>query len=277
MAMSAFPLNAMDWPALGARLIRNFGWNDRGRPVLGAVFEDTDRILAAESGELIFYRSADNTASRLPSPLGAWCAIDHGDGLISIYSRFKTETESPPLKAERGAPIAASGVSGWTLNSGFYFMIYDRHERRWVNPAMIITALPDTRPPHITAVELRNANGAAVGDANLRALTQGMYTILVTAADTMQSPLDPPLSPHRIICSVNGTQAGVVDFETISARGGQLMVNRGGLVPARQIYSVFPALEAGQTLLSRGRVNLEVIVQDIAGNSRSTQLRLQVE
>jgi hypothetical protein len=275
--MAAFTLEAMDWPAPDARLIRNFGWNDRGRPVLGAVFEDTDSVRAAESGELIFYRSANNTAGRLPSPLGAWCAIDHRDGLISIYSRLETKAKAPPQKSERGAPIAVSGVSGWAVNSGFYFMVYDRHERRWVNPSMIIRALPDTRPPQITAVELCNAQGIAVGTANLRSVAQGTYTILVTAYDTMQSPLDPLMAPHRIICSVNGAEVGLLNFETISARGGQLMVNRGSFVPARHIYAAFPAFEAGEALLSSGRVNLEVIVQDIAGNSSSSLLRLQVE
>jgi hypothetical protein len=93
----------------------------------------------------------------------------------------------------------------------------------------------------------------------------------------MLSPLDPPLAPHRIISSINGTQVGALNFETVSARGGQLMVNRGGLVPVSRVYAPFPAFEAGEALLSRGQVILEIIVQDITGNSRSTILRMQVE
>ena len=276
-AICALPLPAMDWPTTDARIKSNFGWNDRGRPILGTVFEGAGGVLAAEEGELIFYRSAGNTAGRLPSPLGTWCAIDHRDGLISMYSRLDAQTTSPPVNIERGLAIAASGISGWAERSGFYFVLYDRRERRWVNPSMIISPFPDTRPPQITAVELHNSQGVPVSVAGLRSLAQGRYTIFVTAVDTMQSPQDQPLAPHRIICSINGTQVGSLNFETLCARGGQLMVNRDGLIPAGKIFALFPAFETGEALLSRGQANLEVIVQDIAGNSRSTLLRMLVE
>jgi hypothetical protein len=201
--------------------------------------------------------------------------VDHGDGLISIYGRFKDA--EPPRSIERNAPIAEPGISGWSGRKGFYFVLYDRRERRWVNPSMIITPLPDTRPPQILSVELRNAQGVSYNAAGLWNLAQGRYTIIVSANDTRLSALEQPLAPHRIICSINGTEIGSLNFETISARDGLLLVNRGGSVPARQVYAPFPAFETGEALLTRGQANLEIIVQDIAGNSRSILYRIQVE
>jgi len=287
-------LNAMSWPSGDAVLFRNFGVNENGKPVLGMIFSGGTDILAAESGEVIFSRSKNDSASRLPSPLGAWTAIDHGDGLISIYSRYSDPdndlsedeidsyipAQSLPgvmTYVEKNQPIAFSGASGWSSQNGFYFMLYDRRERRWINPAMIINPAQDTRPVQIVSVSLRNAQGQIVSTNNL---TQGRYTVLVTISGG--SPSAVPLAqaglyaPHVILCSVNGAEVGSLIFEAVSARDGTLMVSRNGLVPAKQIYAHPPSFEAAEVFLTRGQVTLEVIVQDINGVSRNTVSRFTV-
>jgi hypothetical protein len=281
-------LGAMSWPSEDAVLARNFGANDRGKPVLGFVFSGGTEILAAESGEVIFSRSKNDPASRLPSPLGAWMAIDHGDGLISIYSRYDDsavqenspdwEGSEPLIQVEKNQPIALSGTSGWSTREGFFFMLFDRRERRWINPAMIITPLQETRPVQIISVSLQNALGQTVQSNNL---TQGRYTVIVNAAGGTALAAQGALAsnqfaPQRILCSINGAEAGSLEFETVSARDGVLMVFRNGLVSARQIYANFPAFEAAEVFLPRGQATLEIIVQDISGNSRSVVQRLIV-
>jgi hypothetical protein len=272
-------LEAMNWPSESAALVRNFGANDRGKPVLGMVFNGGTEVLAAESGEVIFSRSENDTVSRLPSPLGAWTAVDHGDGLISIYSRYAGEDAiaSGLTHVEKQQPIASSGVSGWSAQNGFYFIIFDRRERRWVNPAMIITPVQDTRPPQIISVDLLNAQGVLMQS---RSLSQGRYTVLVNAAGgaarTQNYIPSQQYAPQRIVCSVNGAEAGSMNFEAVSARDGVLMVYRNGLVPAKQIYSVFPAFQTAEVFLTRGQATLEVIVQDMVGNSRSVVISLYV-
>ena len=266
-------LDAMSWPYETAVLLRNFGSNDRGSPVLGMVFSGDTEVLAAEAGEVIFSRGRNNAASRLPSTLGAWTAIDHGDGLISIYSRYAdTTNDTVPAQVEKQQPIAFTGTSGWSVQNGFYFQIYDRRERRWVNPAMIITPQIETRPPQILSVELRNAQGLPVQSRNVG---QGRYTVLVTTT-TAAAPRGYLFAPQRIVCSVNGAETGFLNFETISARDGVLMVYRNGLVPASRIYENYPAFEAADIFLNRGQANLEIIVQDVAGNSRNVINRMIV-
>ncbi|MCL2230644.1 MAG: M23 family metallopeptidase [Treponema sp.] len=278
-------LLAMNWPSdNNAVLIRNFGANDRGKPVLGMIFGGGEQVLAAESGEIIFSRAKNDPASRLPSPLGAWTAIDHGDGLISIYSRYAdtdAENRSRNVLAvqyiEKQQPIAFSGASGWSTRNGFYYMLFDRRERRWINPAMIITPALETRSPSIVSVDLRNADGVLMQSRNL---TQGRYTVVVNAAGGTPSASSPaglqPFAPQRIVCSINGAEVGSLNFEAVSARDGILMVSRNGLVPAKQIYAAYPTFEAAEVFLTRGQINLEVIVQDITGGSRSFTTRLIV-
>jgi len=275
-------LEAMGWPSRDAVLVNNFGTNNRGKPVMGMVFGGGTNVIAAESGEVIFSRSANDiksgfAASRLPSPLGAWTAIDHGDGLISIYSRYDDNgNQLKSSSVEKDDVIAAPGISGWSIRRGFYFMLFDRWERRWINPAMIITPIQETRAPQIISVELRNAQGNTVQSNNL---TQGRYRVLVNAAggtSIRAAQGAGQYAPHRIVCSVNGAEVGSLNFEAVSARDGTLMVTRNGLVPARQVYANSPAFEAAEIFLTRGQVTLEVIVQDISGASRSIINRLFV-
>jgi hypothetical protein len=270
-----FSAYALSLPSENAVLVRNFGSNDRGLPVLGMVFSGGTDVLAAENGEIIFSRTKNDNASRLPSPLGAWTAIDHRDGLISIYSRYAepvipiTETQ-----IEKQQIIAFSGVSGWSSQNGFYFMLFDRRERRWINPSMIITPVKETRPPQILSVDLQNAQNIMMQSRNL---TQGRYKVIVNAAGGLplaQNAAYRQYAPQKIVCLINGTEVSALNFEAVSARDGVLMVYRNGLVSARQIYSGFPSFEAAEIFLTRGQVTMEIIVQDISGASRSVVNRL---
>ena len=274
-------MNAMSWPSVDANLVYNFGANNNGKPVLGMVFNGGTDVLAAEGGEIIFSQRKDIqtgfAASRLPSPLGAWLAIDHGDGLISIYSRYSDDPEQSQVintHVDKEYVVASSGISGWSSQNGFYFMVFDRRERRWVNPAMIITPRQETRPPQIISVELLNAQGAIVQSRNL---TQGRYTVLVNAAGgSMRTAQGVRYAPHRIVCSVNGAEVGSLNFEAVSARDGVLMVSRNGLISVKQVYANNSAFEAAEVFLTRGQVTLEVIVQDLNGASHSVSSRLIV-
>jgi len=269
-----FSVHALNWPSENAVLVRNFGSNDRGLPVLGMIFSGGTDVLAAESGEIIFSRKKNDNASRLPSPLGAWTAVDHRDGLISIYSRY-AEPVRPiaETQVEKQQAIAASGVSGWSTQNGFYFMLFDRRERRWINPSMIITPQKETRPPQIISVDLKNSQGIMMQSRNL---TQGRYKVIVNAVGgaPLTSNAASRFAPQRIVCLINGTEVSSLNFEAVSARDGVLMVYRNGLVSAKQIYSSLSSFEAAEVFLTRGQVTMEIIVQDISGANRSVVNRL---
>jgi hypothetical protein len=271
-------LGAMDWPTPDGLMVRNFGWNDRGRPVMGTSFSAQGPIRAADAGEILFYSDPASTASRLPSPLGAWIAMDHGDGLVSVYSRLDETTLPKTLSlVEKDTVIASAGTSGWSGREGFYFSIFDRRERRWVNPAMIITPLPDTRLPSILSVTLRNSDGRAINPAQTRTISQGRYTVSVEVTDTRENNGDLPLAPFRIRCFLNGVEQGYLNFETFSVRDGIAMAYRNSLAPARQVYAPYPGFAIGDMAFTRGQVTLEIIALDNAQNSRNVVYRLQVD
>jgi hypothetical protein len=184
--------------------------------------------------------------------------------------------ELPP-QIFKGAALGESGNSGWSKTRGFYFSLFDRRERRWINPAIIITPREDTRPPVISSVRLRDGEGRLIDPAQTRTVRQGRYVVSAAAFDTLRESGESPLAPFRIVCIVNGSEAGVLNFETYSVRDGSLMVYRNGLVPVKDIYAPYPAYEVGEVSFTRGQVNLELIAQDISGNTRNVVYRLMVE
>jgi len=267
----------MDWPLQDSVIHRNFGYNDKGKPVLGMTFRGEGEILAAGNGEIIFSRSENDNASRLPSVFGAWTAIDHGDGLISVYGKYNDEGKTQPSYVNQGERIGSAGISGWSQYTGLYFILYDRMERRWVNSSMVIAPFQDTVQPQILGIQLLNQNGRLLEPAQFRGLSQGRYTIMIHATDTLLDQKEELLAPNRIMCSVNGTETGLLLFETICARDGILLVNRNGLTPASKVYAPWPYWELGEMYLNRGQAILEILVNDITGNSRNSIFRMTVE
>jgi hypothetical protein len=280
---------AIDWPSDQAVMVSNFGKSDMGRPMLGDTFQSEGPLSAIGNGEIVFSRGVSAPASRFTSPLGNMLVVDHGDGLLSIYSRAEHLHKKPENPIEADTIIAMSGTSGWSKTEGFYLSIFDRKERRWVNPSLIISAISDTRQPSIRSVKLKNSVNQIVDLASVRTIRQGAYTIIVHADVPRIKISEPALMPLRIICSINGIEACYLAFETFSARDGVLMMFRNGLVPTSQIYTHEPAVETGEVFLNRGLVTLEIIVQssmilnspDPAGddglNSRNVVYRLLVE
>jgi hypothetical protein len=271
----------MDWPSASGEMVKNFGWNDGGQPHLGVTFRAEGPVAAAETGELLYRREEGDTASRIPSPLGSWAALDHGDGIISVYSRY----DARPAEADfderpasgliaKDTSLGEAGMSGWSSSKGFYFQLFDRKERRWINPSVIISPPENTRLPAILSVSLKDTDGNLFDPAQRRNLSQDRYIIFVNA---ITGDPNAPLAPYRIMCSLNGSESGALNFETYSARNGALVVYRNGLVPVRQVYAAVPGYEVADIWLTRGQATLEIIAQDISGNSRNVVYRFTVE
>jgi hypothetical protein len=175
----------------------------------------------------------------------------------------------------RGAAIAAAGRSGWTSEKGVYFALFDRRERRWVNPSLVIAPLDDSSPPRILLVQLRSSDGQLVPPGQTR-ISQGSYSIIATVTDAPARSSSVRLAPHRLIVSLNGAEAGSLNFETYSVKNGTLVLSRNGQEPVSAVYAPYPAFDLGETWFTRGQTTLELIARDVMGNESSSIRRLEV-
>jgi hypothetical protein len=270
-------LYAIDWPVADVAPERNFAQNDGGAPLLGMTFASEGSIYAVEEGEVVFEQNAGRRASGLPSPLGSWMAVDLGNGLVSIYGRYDKSESGLSSHIEKQQVIAQAGKSGAYEKNGFYFSFFDRKDRRWINPAVVIVnPIPDTRPPSIDAVRLKGPDKKLVNLAQTRVIKQGSYAIFAEVNDMVDSGTK-PLAPNSIAVFVNGSEAGTLIFENFSARDGTLLAYRNALIPAAQIYAEPNSYEVGEFWFSRGIATLEIIASDRVGNTRTASYRLIVE
>jgi hypothetical protein len=273
---------AFEWPSAEAKQALNFGAPDYGLPALGISFaanvESGGNVFSADTGEVIFSVTESDYARQIPSTLGAWVACDHGEGMIGIYARGEEGRENAVIKkAGPDTALLKAGKSGWSNVNGFYFSMYDKKERRWVNPLIIVGELPDTISPSIDSVKLRGDNGQLHDISANRTIRQGRYKIEVEARDRAESATD-SIAPNRIYCILNGVEAGVLALEIFSARDGKLMIYGNGLLPVDEVYGQGTALRAAQDVwFTRGQASLEIIVQDFNGNARRVSYRLFVE
>ena len=271
---------AIGWPVHEGSLAANFGINDGGIPLLGNLIESSGSVFPSDVGELVFVYDPENPATHFPSPLGSWIAVDHGDNIIGIYCRYEDRRDTPvPSLMEPGTVIASTGKSGWTEKDGLYFAIFDRRERRWVNPSVLIkgtiSGVEDTIPPVIRQVELRNMAGTSFNPAVVLRFSQGLYTIYVDAFDTLVQGGE-SLAPNRITCSINGVETGLLSFETLISMDGKRMVYRNGPVPSSRVYDE-KGFGLGEIHLTRGQATLVIEARDMADNTRSVTYRLTIE
>ena len=271
---------AIGWPLREGKIAANFGINDGGIPLLGNVYAASGSVFPVDVGELIFVHDPENPASRFPSPLGSWMALDHGDNLAGIYSRYEERDGAPvPTVVETGTVLAMAGRTGWTEQDGLYFAIFDRRERRWVNPSVIIaktiSGIEDTVPPAIRQVELRSVAGTPFNPALVQRIPQGLYTVYVDVWDALEQG-GGMLAPNRIICSVNGAETVVLSFETLASMNGKRMAYRNSPVPVSDVYDE-KGFGLGEIHLTRGQTTVAIEARDIADNSRSLSFRLTVD
>ncbi|MDR2602907.1 MAG: M23 family metallopeptidase [Spirochaetaceae bacterium] len=272
------PLGALEWPAdANAVINKNFGWNDGSLPSLGDSFLGAGPVSACAQGELIIISNEDSSRiSGVPSPLGSYVAINHEDGLVSIYAHLE-DVDFLPQRLDSGVIIANSGKTGCVDKNGFYFSFFDRKEKRYVNPSLLIPPMEDGAAPSIRSVKLQNSSGSLIDLSQTRNLKQGDYTINVHAQDSRTQNSDGPTAPFRITTSINGAETGALVNETFFVIDGELMMKRNENVSARRVFAPYPAVEAGEIYLSRGQANILITVQDISGNISNAQYRVFIE
>jgi len=272
---------AAEWPTGQAELRASFGQNDRGRPTVGMMFDGDDAVRAVDAGEVVFSATGSSFSGLegFPQPLGEWTAVDHGNGMISVYGRLEARERAQVGKTvvEKGAPVGRSGSTGWAESLGFYFSVYDRVERRWVNPVAIAPARDDNRPPTIRSIVLVGRDGPGIALAPNRVVRQGAYRLVGEASDMESGRRQFNLAPQRRLCLINGTEQGSLHLETIRTENGQLMTTRTRPAPAAQVYLDGGAFDLGEVRLNRGRTTMELIVRDANGNERVSNIVFQVE
>lgn len=281
--LAATAATAMDWPSGDQALESSFGQNLGGRPSFGVSFSGVGPVRAADAGEVVFARSSEDRASGIPSALGPWIAIDHGDGIVSVYGGLDDATLPVDRTiVERDSLIGrvSSGVAG--AKTGFFFSLIDRKAGRYVNPALLSPPRPDDRAPVIRELQLVATDGETIPLPAHKALRQGSYALRLLVFDQEGEGRIPKsgsasLAPLSISGLLDGEERCSLRLETLTVESGTAYALASGPEPVQKIYDRDGFYRLGQLPLKRGRSLLQIVVLDAAGNERSVSYHIVVE
>ncbi len=280
IAILCASLSALEWPTDTPAIAEAFAQNTGDGPSFGTSFTGPGPIRATSGGEVIYARQRRDLASGLPSGLGAWMAIDHADGLISVYGRLDAAT----LLSER-TMVERSSLLGYPAHTGpenqiFYFSLIDRTAGRYVNPAILMSRLLDEKQPTIRTIRLADSEGQALTLPTTRYIKQGEYNIFLDTYDQMgetKAAHTQQIAPVSISCLLDGEERFALDFETLQVENGLVYLETKSKREAKEVYEGTGEYHLGKLRLTRGKSVLQLIVRDIAGNERNVSYLLNVE
>ncbi len=274
------PMTALEWPTDTPAITEAFAQNTGDGPSFGTSFTGPGPIRATSGGEVIYARQRRDTASGLPSGLGAWMAIDHADGLISVYGRLDAAT----LPAER-TMVERGSLLGYPSHTApespiFYFSLIDRTAGRYVNPAILMSRLPDDKQPSIRSIRLVDSESQTLALPTTRSIKQGDYHIFLETYDQMgeaKAIHAKQIAPVSVSCLLDGEERFAFDFETLQVENGLVYLETKSKREANDVYEANGEYHLGKLRLTRGKSVLQLIVRDIAGNERNVSYLLNVE
>jgi len=57
---------------------------------------------------------------------GQWLAIDHGDGLVTLYGHLSSKSVSKGSKVKAGEKIGVMGTTGYSTGTHLHFSVFDK-------------------------------------------------------------------------------------------------------------------------------------------------------
>ena len=276
---SSGPAAAMDWPLAPPRLAATFGTFAKGRVVLGVELASEEGVVrSSEDGEVAFAVEEGEHPAGLPTPLGSFAVVEHQRGMAAVYSHLAPGTLATRVrKIKAGDPLGRPGSSGWVEGSGVLFQVFDRRAGSWVNPLLVLPPNADDKPPAIRSLALsRSGKTYVLGDVS--SLPQGTYRVSVDVVDPADSPwIVAPLAPYVIRLAIDGVEATKYVFDVAKGSEGKLALFALSPVETTALKTPEGRYSLVERLFSRGRVVIEVRVEDAAGNKRSASYTLLVE
>ncbi len=268
---------AFDWPG-NAPVAVEFGGPNAGSPMPGIVLAGTGiDVRAAEAGELVFERGADDAHTKLPSATGETLVLEGADEMSSVYAYLPGIADPGARSFAAGALIGKAGPGGFLDQDGFMFALFDRKSGRWVNPRVFLPNQGDSKAPVIRKVSLESKGKLWIlGDSKI--IPQGSYSIILDVAEQGSAFAGLVIGPPWYIrVLANGQKVVEAKTEIAEVKGGAL--------------SFYPALGKGQEIsvdskgsihiasqaFSRGKLLIEVLVRDFEGNERSAAWSLLIE
>lgn len=272
LAAAAF---AFDWPDEAGRYRYGFG-SYRGGFLLGTEYGAEDGLVkAAADGELVFAAAGDALPGGYPLAGGSLAAMTHASDIMTLYSGMEQQTMSAYLRVVRKGDVLGKGIKAGPASRarGTVAYVFDTKERRYINPLILMPALPDDKPPAIRSVSLESEAGEVELDKH-KTVRQGSYRVVLEAVDA--SPAGASSAPFELRVLVDGSERTRVVYDAAWASSGERLLFGASMLPEEECFSSEGRLRLGPYSLARGKVVITVVATDFSGNRRELTYPISV-
>jgi hypothetical protein len=262
--------SAWQWPVPVVEVTATFGQDAGGYLLRGIELGGAAQpVYPIESGIVVAARS---DRSGVPSGLGSYVVIEHEQAFRSIYAHLDASI-LPTVGQEVtvDTEIGTVGETGQVRGRALRLYIIDLERGDYVNPVLLLPDLPDNVPPRIDALYARSS-GALYDLSRTRSVPPGTYEITGRITDRRASD-GRAVAPYAVRMFVGGQEAFYAVMDRIVVDPGESRVEPGGL-GASVLYAVDGLMRLGTATINAGRVDLEVVALDFAGNEASLTFEL---
>lgn len=226
-------------------------------------------VYPVDSGTVVF-RYEEGTPQRagaVPSALGLAVVVEHERGFRSVYSHLAPHSVALSIaEVSADVPLGVAGESGLSESRALRLDLLDTMAGAAVNPLLLLPSLADPVAPTIVSVELVSASGASTQLEPGISLRIGEYEVRIDTHDRVANgSFAAAFAPYRSEVIVNGQSIQSLEFD-------RLRISE--LPDAAALYDSRGRLRLGRISVAAGRIDLEIVVSDFAGNQTTRRYAL---
>lgn len=261
---------AFKWPVddISTTNIQSYFGQYRGTSISSSfIFEEPGEIKTIGEGKLLIYFMEDNNeTSMFPSTLGNTIIISHNDDLASVYGNLEKKSIEQYITIK--SDFAVDEVIGYTGNSGYQvkrsnleFQVYDSKKGSSINPKVFMPRTNNEIPMYISGIVLQNKNGEFFNLSENRILDSGTYKIF--------QQRNPIACPYKTKVTINGVEVDSITFDTINEDNCKIYINGKKKYISSNVYPDDKLQLLGEAVLTPGRINLGLEVENFLGDKKN--------
>ncbi len=265
-------LGGWQWPMTNFEIETSFGEPSNESVSPGVeLLSDSDEVLSAEEGELVFAARAPQSRGDIPYALGSFVVLEHEGDFRSLYAHLDRQVELDDSSVGEGATLGGVGRTGLRGGNTLGFRIIDVQRHAYVNPLSILPKLEDESAPQIEEVELSRGDrriwSSSADEAESEAVTEGRAQLSARIYDGDGGGVyRGEGTPHSVSVLMNGEQEFSVTLETLVLADGEMRFSKRGT--GAGMYGADERMQLGSYDVTPGTNLLEIIAVDHAGNEQ---------
>lgn len=270
-------LFAFNWPVddITSKNIQSYFGQYRGNSLSSSfIFEEPGDIKSIGAGKVLIYMMEDvNESSMFPTTLGNTVILSHTDDIASVYGNLDKESIESYITTKKNFVedeiIGTTGNSGYQVKrSNLEFQIYDSKKGSSINPKVFMPRTNNEVQLFISDVTVQNKNGEFFKINENKVLESGTYKIYERR--------NPVACPYKTKVTINGVEVDSITFDTIHEDNSKIYINGKKKYLSSTVYPDNELQLLGEVVLTPGRINLGLQVENFLGDRKNMNYFLTI-